>query len=140
MTEHVVRSTDHAGLVVLSPAECFELAASQPVGRIGFADDGKIEILPVNHLIVGRLVAFRTAGGSKLAAAFERAAVSFEVDSYDADRHTGWSVLIKGRAELVNDQDTAARLPTTGLPPWPTSVARAHWVVIRPDLVSGRRL
>jgi len=125
---------------VLSPTECFERAASQPVGRIAFANDGEIEILPVNHLIIQQMVAFRTAGGSKLSAAFECAIVSFEVDAYDRDRHTGWSVLFKGRAELVNDHETLTRLQTADLPPWASPVARSHCVVIRPDYVSGRRL
>ena len=132
--------TDHAGLAVLSLAECLELAASQPVGRVAFARDGDIDVLPVNHCVVDRAVAFRTAGGAKFTAAFWGSVVAFEVDSYDARRRTGWSVLVKGRAERVTDDALIARLEATGLRTWSPSAPRADWVVVRADEVSGRRL
>ena len=49
MTGSAVWPTDHAGLAVLSVAECLELVAGGPVGRVAFARDGDIEVLPVNH-------------------------------------------------------------------------------------------
>ena len=140
MTAPIVGPTDHAGQVVLSLADCLKLAASQPVGRVAFVRDGGIEVFPVNHCVTGRTVAFRTAGGSKLTAAFDGAVVAFEVDAYDPERHTGWSVLIKGRAELVSDESTLVRLRATRLRPWAPSAPRSEWVIIRPDEVSGRRL
>ena len=134
------RPTDHAGLAVLSFAECLDLIAGQPVGRIAFARDGDIDVLPVNHCVVDQKVAFRTAGGAKFTAAFWGSVVAFEVDSYDARRRSGWSVLVKGRAERVADEALLARLERTGLRTWSPSAPRAEWVVIRPDEVSGRRL
>jgi uncharacterized protein len=135
-----VRPTDHAGLAVLSFAECLELVASEPVGRVAFARDGDIEVLPVNHCVVDQTVAFRTAGGSKFTAAYWGSVVAFEVDSYDAGRHSGWSVLVKGRAERVTDDAMLARLAATGLRTWSPSASRSEWVVIHADEVSGRRL
>ena len=88
------RPTDHAGLAVLSFAECLDLIAGQPVGRIAFARDGDIDVLPVNHCVVDQKVAFRTAGGAKFTAAFWGSVVAFEVDSYDAAGGAGgacWS-------------------------------------------------
>jgi hypothetical protein len=85
-------------------------------------------------------VAFLTADGTKLGAAMEGSVVAFEVDQFDADRRTGWSVLIKGRAELVTESPLQTRLRTAALRPWPNQVARPEWVVIRPDIVTGRRL
>jgi nitroimidazol reductase NimA-like FMN-containing flavoprotein (pyridoxamine 5'-phosphate oxidase superfamily) len=134
------RTTDHAGLGVLSLADCLTLAASQPVGRVAFLWDGEIEVLPVNHRIVGQAVAFRSGGGSKLTAAFHGAVVAFEVDAYDASQHTGWSVLVKGRAEVVTDEPTLARLRATRLRSWSPAAPRSEWVLIRPDEISGRRL
>jgi uncharacterized protein len=140
MIRPAARPTDHAGLVVLSFAECLELVASQPVGRVAFVVDGDLEVFPVNHCVVDRTVAFRTAGGSKFTAAFRGSAMAFEVDSYDARRRRGWSVLVKGRTERVTDDALLARLEATGLRTWSPSAPRAEWVVIRADEVSGRRL
>ena len=97
-------ATDHAGLVVLSFDECLELMASSGVGRLAFLADGEIEVLPVNYTIDGARVAFRTATGTKLDAAIEQAVVAFEVDAFDPSERTGWSVVIKGRAEVVSDE------------------------------------
>jgi nitroimidazol reductase NimA-like FMN-containing flavoprotein (pyridoxamine 5'-phosphate oxidase superfamily) len=140
VTESITGLTDHAGLAVLSFATCLQLAGSQPVGRVAFLRDGEIEIFPVNHCLVGQTVAFRTAAGSKLTAAFCGGVVAFEVDAYDAKRQTGWSVLIKGRADLVTDDAVLARLRATQLTTWSPSAPRSEWVVIRPDEVSGRQL
>jgi uncharacterized protein len=132
-------ATDHAGLIVLSFDECIRLVAGSTVGRIGFVTGGEVEILPVNHLVDGSTVAFRTLYGSKLGAAAQNAAVSFEADGYDAEG-SGWSVLIKGRAEVVTDPALLNRLERKGLRTYVTSVPQPQWVLIRPDAISGRRV
>jgi nitroimidazol reductase NimA-like FMN-containing flavoprotein (pyridoxamine 5'-phosphate oxidase superfamily) len=134
------RPRDHAGMAVLSYEECLRLAGSEPVGRIAFADNGEIHIFPVNHCVVGGLVGFRTADGTKLGAALDGSVVAFEVDRYDSGRRTGWSVLIKGRAELVTEGSLLTRLRTSGLRPWCNRVPRPAWIAIRPDTVTGRQL
>jgi len=131
---------DHAGLAVLSYQECLRLAASQPVGRVAFADSGDIQVFPVNHCVVGDTIAFRTADGSKLGAAVQHAVVAFEVDGYDADRRTGWSVLIKGRVVPVDDLALLRKLDHSGVQPWNDRVPRPTWVAVRADTVTGRRL
>jgi len=70
----------------------------------------------------------------------EGSIVAFEVDRYDADSQTGWSVLVKGRAELADEGTVQARLATAGLRPWRKQLPRPEWVVILPDVVTGRRL
>lgn len=138
MTIRTDAPRDHGGLEVLGYDECLRLAGSEPVGRVAFAQGGDIHIFPINHCVLDGLVAFRTADGAKLGAAMERSVVAFEADHYEADRQAGWSVLVKGRAELVTDSTLLARLRATGLRPW--RVQRPEWVVIRPDTVTGRRL
>jgi hypothetical protein len=123
---------DHAGLEVLGYDESLRLAGSEPVGRIAFAEGGDIHVFPVNHRVLDGLVAFLTADGTKLGAAIEGSVVAFEVDRYDADSHTGWSVLVKGRAELLGESTLQIRLRTAGLRPWRNQMPRPDWVVIRP--------
>jgi nitroimidazol reductase NimA-like FMN-containing flavoprotein (pyridoxamine 5'-phosphate oxidase superfamily) len=96
-------------------------------------------ILPVNFAYRDGAVLIRTAPGSKLDAAAVRASVAFEIDGHDDDYHSGWSVLVKGvLEELDGDQERAYDdLPLT---PWAQQVERSHWLRIRADSVTGRRL
>ena len=75
--------TDHAGLEILPLDECLRLLASVPVGRVGFVADGGVVVLPVNHLVDGQDVIFRTAYGSKLSAAEGQDLAAFEADNYN---------------------------------------------------------
>ena len=60
MTVHPI---DHAGLEILPFADCLRLIEPVPEGRVGFLADGEIIILPVNHLMDGPDVIFRTGSG-----------------------------------------------------------------------------
>lgn len=131
---------DRGGLEILPFDACLRLLASVPVGRIGFYSDGEVVMLPVNHMIDGQDVVFRTACGSKLSAAEDQALVSFEADDYDLGTRSGWSVLVSGRAEAVYDDQEIRRLCRTGLRPWPAGADRSHWIRIRPVAVTGRRV
>jgi uncharacterized protein len=133
------QSLDHAGLETISLNHCLYLVASVPVGRIGFIADGEVQVLPVNHLVDGQDVVFRTAPGSKLSAAEEHGTVTFEADAYDEKQHSGWSVVITGRAEPVDSATEIERLGRRGLRPWVTVVDRPYWIRIRPSAVTGRR-
>ena len=133
------RSLDHAGLETLSFATCLHLLASVPVGRVGFVADGEVQILPVNHLVDGQDVVFRTTHGSKLFAAQGQRSMTFEADDYDERTHSGWSVVVNGRAEPIDDDAELERLAGYGLRPWAAGVERPFWIRIRPSSVSGRR-
>lgn len=137
--------TDHAGLEILPFEECLRLLASVPVGRIGFFADGEMVILPVNHAVDGQDVAFRTARGTKLSVAEGQSLVAFEADHYDQQIRSGWSVLVNGRAEVVEDAADVQRLNHLGLRAWAlhawaTAGQRPVWIRIRPASVSGRRV
>lgn len=132
--------TDHAGLEVLPLTECLRLLASVPVGRIAFCADGEVVVLPVNHLVDGQGIVFRTAAGSKLSAAENAGVVAFEADDYDARAKSGWSVVVNGRAEILYENTETQRLSGLGPHPWATAVDRPFWIRIRPTSVSGRQL
>jgi uncharacterized protein len=130
---------DHSGLGVLSRQECLDRLAAARVGRVAFVSQGDPVILPVNHGMDGEAVIFRTAPGSKLLAADSEQAVAFEVDGYDADRRAGWSVLVRGVATTVEDQEEVKRLNLLGVWPWADLVERTHWVRIRTYSITGRQ-
>lgn len=132
--------TDHAGLEILEFDACLRLLASVPVGRLSFCADGEVVVLPVNHAVDGQDVVFRTARGSKLSAAEGQSLVAFEADDYDPQSRTGWSVVITGRAEVVDEDTEIERLGRLGLHPWVSGVDRPFWIRVRPAAVSGRQV
>jgi nitroimidazol reductase NimA-like FMN-containing flavoprotein (pyridoxamine 5'-phosphate oxidase superfamily) len=82
---------------------------------------------------------FCTAGGTKLNAVVGGADVAFEVDDSVPLRHSGWSVVVRGPAEVITDPGEVERLRRGPLRPWAKG-ARANWVRIRLDEISGRRI
>jgi nitroimidazol reductase NimA-like FMN-containing flavoprotein (pyridoxamine 5'-phosphate oxidase superfamily) len=136
MSEH---PTDHSGLEILPFEVCLQLLASVPVGRVGFLADGEVVVLPVNHVVDGQDVVFRTGRGSKLSAAEGQDLVAFEVDEYDGQTRSGWSVVVTGRAEVVYEEAEVERLSRRGLHPWVSAVERPFWIRVRPTAVSGRQ-
>jgi uncharacterized protein len=132
--------TDHAGLETLTFDDCLRLLASAPVGRVGFHADGEVVVLPVNHAVDGQDVVFRAARGPTLWAAEGHSVVAFEADAYDPQTRSGWSVLVNGRAEVVDEDAEIQRLSRLGLQPWAAAVERPFWIRIRPAAVSGRQL
>lgn len=131
---------DRQGLQIMSEDECWERLRETPVGRIAFVEAGEPWILPMNHVVVAGRVAFLTAPGTKLGAAMMAEPVGYEVDQYDLERRTGWSVLVRGHAEPVYDELLRRELDASGLVPWASAKPRNHWVHIRPTSVTGRRL
>jgi nitroimidazol reductase NimA-like FMN-containing flavoprotein (pyridoxamine 5'-phosphate oxidase superfamily) len=134
-----VYPTDHAGLEILPFETCLRLLDSVPVGRVGFFTDGEVVILPVNHLVDGQHVIFRTGAGSKLSSVGGTNLISFEADSYDAGTHSGWSVVLSGYAEEVESHTEIRRLSDLGLQSWGRVADAAHWIRIRPTSITGRR-
>jgi nitroimidazol reductase NimA-like FMN-containing flavoprotein (pyridoxamine 5'-phosphate oxidase superfamily) len=74
-------------LAPIPPEECLELLAGEPVGRVAYCDLHGPVVLPVNHVLSGGSIWFRTSPDSELARhlrdAGPEAAVGFEVDQFD---------------------------------------------------------
>lgn len=137
MTESSAESRDHQGLEVLSTEECWSLVAEVPVGRVAFVEDGEPTILPVNHAVIGHRVVFRTAKGMLLHEALMDRPIAFEVDGFDEDRRSGWSVLLRGRAGLA---EPSPELDQLELDPWADAIDRNDWVAIMVEEITGRRI
>lgn len=131
---------DHAGLQVLSLEDCLRHLRTARIGRVAFVFNGEPVILPVNHAMDGDAVVFRSSPGSKLDAAEDGHPVAFEVDNIDSDRHSGWSVLVRGTATVIIDRNETQRLTRLGVWPWAESVERRHWIRIRPFEITGRQI
>ena len=133
-------ATDHHGLGVLDYQDCLRRIASTPIGRIAFHDAGETVILPVNHVVDGGSIAFRAKWDSSLASAVNQTSVAFEVDDFDALEGTGWSVLVKGVASTVYDEETSEHFEDLLGDQWGDQPDGTFWTFIRPDEVSGREM
>lgn len=76
------------GIERLDREECLALLAGEVVGRLAVVAGGGAEIFPVNYVLDGDTVVFRTDSGTKLHAA-GRAQASFEIDRIDREHRTG---------------------------------------------------
>jgi len=131
-------TTDRLGMTVLSENECLELLRGEQVGRLAVAVGTHPDIFPINYVVHGRSIVFRTLEGTKLAAAVLTPWVAFEVDGVVEASDEAWSVVIKGRAREV--EGLAELLDTLDLPLYPWQIAPKHrFVRIEPEEVSGRR-
>ncbi|MFI1398679.1 helix-turn-helix domain-containing protein [Streptomyces sp. NPDC020681] len=128
-----------AQLLELDEEDCFALLSTHGVGRVAvFSSEGP-SVLPVNYLVAGGEIAFRTAPDTVLAAA-AGTEVAFEVDRIDDAFSQGWSVLVVGQARAVTGQDDVRRLEREARSlPW-AGGARNLWVAIEPARITGRRV
>ncbi len=122
----------------LAPDECLELLATRSVGRVAYCDaDGPV-MLPVNYVVSGTGVMFRTSPHTPLAQHLASGAASFEVDEIDDFTQSGWSVLVRGTASYV-EADELPGSEDARPAPWVGGVRTLH-VRIAARSITGRRL
>lgn len=137
---HSGAATDHRGLLVLDLEECMARLRGEEIGRIAFVHDGEPIVLPVNHAVDRLDIVIRTTWGAKWQKALAHSSVGFEVDGVDPVQRTGWSVLVKGTASIVDDDAEIERLEALALRSWADPGGTSLWVRIRSSEVSGREL
>ncbi len=114
---------------------CWGYLDTAQVGRLATSTDDRPQIFPVNFVVDGASVVFRTAAGTKLDEIVHNSMVAFEADGWSEDG--GWSVVLRGRAEVITDPDELALCEKMPLRPWvPTT--KKNWVRIQPGEISGR--
>jgi nitroimidazol reductase NimA-like FMN-containing flavoprotein (pyridoxamine 5'-phosphate oxidase superfamily) len=105
------------------------------IGRIGVIQGAAPVVLPVNYAMDGDSVVFRTAPGTKLDSG-QRSRACFEVDSFDRETKTGWSVVVAGHLEEVQPYEING-LVQLEVQPW-ASGTKDHWMRLRPSRITGR--
>ena len=127
------------GLEILSPAQCLDLLGRAAVGRVAVTVAALPAIFPVNYALLDDQIIFLTGEGTKRLAAVERAVVAFQVDHIDEATASGWSVMAIGVAEEIIDLEEIRAAEAMDLRPF-ASGDRTHFVKIRPEFLSGRRI
>jgi nitroimidazol reductase NimA-like FMN-containing flavoprotein (pyridoxamine 5'-phosphate oxidase superfamily) len=132
------RSTPEIRFSEITPERCMALLQTHTVGRVAWqAADGP-QILPVTYACLDRRIVFRTSPYGILSELIRPTDVGFEVDDLDQQEQTGWSVVLRGRAQAVAQPEDLVRLWTIhGLVPWASGV-RNLFIRIEPQRVSGR--
>jgi nitroimidazol reductase NimA-like FMN-containing flavoprotein (pyridoxamine 5'-phosphate oxidase superfamily) len=122
----------------LDVGECMQLLSTVRLGRCAWAGEEGPQVLPVNHAVVDGQVYFRTDLYGVLAEATRSTAVAYEADELDDRMQSGWSVLVVGTADQVDDPDEVATLFRRLDEPWAPG-SRPVVVRITPSRVTGRR-
>jgi hypothetical protein len=126
------------GMQALAATECWSLLRQAEVGRLAVSIADHPDIFPVNFVVDGESIVFRTAPGTKLAAAVLGRGVAFEIDGYDPVAGHAWSVVVKGHAREVEHMIEYFDADELPLFPWHAS-SKPDIVRIEPELLSGRR-
>ncbi|MFI5507467.1 pyridoxamine 5'-phosphate oxidase family protein [Mycobacterium sp. NPDC051804] len=122
---------------ILSAEESWNLLSSRTLGRLVTCVDGEPEIFPVNFVVQRKTVLFRTAEfATKLFTVVMNARVVFEADDHNVAE--GWSVIVKGIAQVLNTRDEIADAERAQLLPW-TAGDKPRYVRVEPSEISGRR-
>jgi nitroimidazol reductase NimA-like FMN-containing flavoprotein (pyridoxamine 5'-phosphate oxidase superfamily) len=134
-------SETEIALATLSPDECRALLVTHRprLGRLAFVAGEWPLVLPVNFALDGDVVYFRSAAGSKVAAAARCERVVFQVDHVDEVWEEGWSLLAFGRLRVVEDPAELARARRLPLRPW-ASGDKPYFLRLDVVSLSGRRI
>jgi uncharacterized protein len=112
-----VPTTDHdRGIEILPVEDCHRLISTARIGRLGFTRDALPAIQPVPFRLHEHQVIIPARACSEFLPGTRGAVVAFEVDSFDADTRTGWTVTVVGMSRSVTDADGLAALDAL---PWP---------------------
>jgi len=116
---------------------CLELLEGQSVGRVAMAlPDGPPHVVPVNYALLRGSIVFRSAPGTTLTHIVNEP-VTFEVDQWDPEGRTGWSVVVQGLAYEASDREMEyedIRLDSVA------ERQNSRWVRLTPETITGRRI
>src|SRR6478735_6046312 len=118
--------------------DCWRYLRSTSLCRIAFADGAGVENYPVNFVPTNGTLLIRTGEGTRLASLPDRKAVAVEADGMNQYGTIAWSVILKGHAMVVSDDEEIRDAMEAGLSPW--QPGRKNVLVrISPEDINGRR-
>jgi len=130
------RAGRHPSIETLAREQCDAHLATGGIGRIIFSIERGPVALPVNFEFTGGEVILST-DLAKADLLEKQSVVGFEIDHVDEAFSEGWSVLVSGPAQRVQDPDEVERLSSLDLEAW-AGGERHALVKITPATVTGR--
>lgn len=129
-----------AELRELSYAECRALLVRQQTGRVAVSTPDGPHIVPLNYSVVDEAIVFRTTPFSVLATYGRNSKLAFEVDHFRDEKQLGWSVVVRGRADVVTDPVELEHIRKVWPPyPWADGSRNLHFRLPWQEL-TGRSL
>lgn len=124
----------------LDAEQCWSLLGSSGVGRFAFVHGGRVAVYPVGYLVYGGALYFRTSQDGTVSQSIPQDGVALQIDATQTAQKSGWSVMVSGSAEAVEDSsELTALFGRMTDEPWAGGV-RDLFVRIRPEELSGRRV
>jgi nitroimidazol reductase NimA-like FMN-containing flavoprotein (pyridoxamine 5'-phosphate oxidase superfamily) len=128
------------GFKRLGSDECWRFVAARSVGRVGFVHLGDPMVFPVNFVVEGGSIVFRTELGTTLArAATTGQRAVLQVDDVNDALEMGTSVLVHGVLHAVVDRVELELLRGLDIHTWAPG-NRDQLIRILPAWVSGRAI
>jgi nitroimidazol reductase NimA-like FMN-containing flavoprotein (pyridoxamine 5'-phosphate oxidase superfamily) len=124
--------------MALSHRDCIALLSGAKIGRAVFTERALPAVVPVNFIVQDDAVVMCTAADTRLAAAATRGVLAFQVDDIDPVTRSGWSVVVVGVAELVDNPAEQAGIHLL-LQPWAPGRNEVY-VRLPLKVVTGRRI
>jgi nitroimidazol reductase NimA-like FMN-containing flavoprotein (pyridoxamine 5'-phosphate oxidase superfamily) len=124
----------------LSTEECRELLSAGLVGRVAVCTPVGPHVVPVNYAVVDDAVVLRTSPYSVLGSHARGSILAVEVDQFDYERQRGWSVVARGRAEVVTTAEELKHIRSIWEPNAWAAGQRNLYVRVRWSELTGRRL
>jgi nitroimidazol reductase NimA-like FMN-containing flavoprotein (pyridoxamine 5'-phosphate oxidase superfamily) len=121
----------------LGSAECWRLLHRSGAGALATAADGQADVFPLNYLVDGKTLLFRTSPGTKVAALEAAPHAAFIAQGQDADGH--WSVVMRGTVEMLTDEVEIIGSGALELVSWAAGAKRI-FLRLTPARVDGRRV
>jgi nitroimidazol reductase NimA-like FMN-containing flavoprotein (pyridoxamine 5'-phosphate oxidase superfamily) len=124
----------------LSRDECEQLLRAGVVGRVAVSTPTGPHIVPINYSIVEGAIVIRTSPYSLLGTYGRDSMLALEIDQFDYEYQRGWSVVARGRADVVVEPDELEHIRSVWSPrPW-ASGSRTLYLRVPLTELSGRRL
>jgi len=124
----------------LTADECWRLVGARGAGRIAFAGDTALRVVPTRYDVDHATAYVRATTFGELARSVHGRGTTLQVDDVDPLTLTGWSVQLSGVAHRVEDAATVAFLWSLERPaPWspgPTT----QWLALAVDTIEGQRV
>lgn len=126
---------EHGTVAEVSEDECWEFLRRRPFGRLAYHLAGEVSIAPINVVVDGSRLVFRTGEGSKLLGMHMSDDVAYETDEVSGDVAT--SVVVRGRPRVLSgeEEERAESLP---LAPW-SPTWKSTFVEVQVGEITGRR-
>ncbi|HAM27074.1 MAG TPA: pyridoxamine 5'-phosphate oxidase [Microbacteriaceae bacterium] len=134
--DHIDLWSPQGPVRLLTEAESWELLDGSTFGRLAVSVANQPEIFPINYYADGDTILFRTSEGTKLLELTINSSVALETDAYTDE--WAWSVIVKGHAKAIENQEDIFEADQLPLTPWIPTL-KYIYVRITPTEITGRR-